>query len=1156
MAPLIALAAVLAGAPNLLPGDTGFDCGPGPFQILAPPTGPAPTLREGVLRLPAGAELLVPLSPPLEAKDLYTLAWSGRGDGGPALLEAEARDRFGRGETARFRLDQAWRPSGLTFQAEPPPRDPEQARAMKVDFDRRGESEPPEWVDLPTVSLRIRVLEGVAALDDVRLVPGPEPVDAEPVTPAVDVVWGDGTAGPFRHGQDSELIVRALGPPAGVTGVCRVLRHDGRVWRELRLEPRADNAWQIAAGDLRPGCYIVELSVVVDERRAARLRPLFVLEDRRTVASPFSFESAAVARAAEAAALGYGQVRLVATWAELAEADGAPRWSAIDALLGPALAAGVRVTFALRLTPADALPAKVRTPRRMDSHGYATGTTLPDVGRWREFVTAVAWRYRGVGLTYELDDQAFRYWHGNDYTEYLRRFREWVRAADPSARVAGIGHVLESTGDSVKLTAFEGEVAGRGGLAMVESLTGWLPGRLGDSPEEWLGIGAAVACGAWTSLPSGPDLQLVSSGTAPVGPLWRDEPRWTSVGGLAAEVSPWQLSARWLRAWLLSLRARPAVFPSGWQGGCGPREIAAQVWLERYLGSRYVADVDLGAGLGAVVFERPLGTGLAAVWNWTDRRWSVRDVPTEPLPILTLDADRTLFRVRDLYGAPVWERGGGEPPTLALGFEPLYIEGSSPGDLLRLLRSARVDGAEMVRAAATLEMGPDGPALAVELANDGSGIACGEVAWRPSPGLELAGAWQGYELLPGERQRLRAPITRWSGGLVPRVRVLAETGTSLYDGRRALVRLPWPERGPFIRIDGDESDWPAAAATFRLDSGDRLIGPDSEWQGPDDLSATVRLAYGDGTIWLLCDVTDERLSLSSSRPLEDADAVAVYLDLDLAGDALDPRMNSDDVLVVLAPTYDGVVQSRHRVVRAAGAGPVLLDADRIRCRVLQRAGGYRCEVALPLTADGRAAVEGQGGFGFELVLHDDDTGAGRRSGLVLFGDPPTFDRPDGWALVWLDRDGRTAWEAEAPAPPAAKAPGVGFETLDEPYRLVAQPPDGATVSVRANADFVRGERILRIRLPSDGQAVRVAELTAPPGRQTTTIWARARVDDRQCPPRLGVEGTRGVEWREPAADWHRYGIAVEGGAMVLVAAGRGEIEVAEIRWTPASPGVR
>ncbi len=185
----------------------------------------------------------------------------------------------------------------------------------------------------------------------------------------------------------------------------------------------------------------------------------------------------------------------------------------------------------------------------------------------------------------------------------------------------------------------------------------------------------------------------------------------------------------------------------------------------------------------------------------------------------------------------------------------------------------------------------------------------------------------------------------------------------------AQVRAVLLERAPVV--DGDLSDWPAGEVAV-LDRPDQLLpGRRARWQGPPDLSATLRVGVDTENLYLALAIEDDT-AFHPSDPWWHGDAVEVFFDFGFAeGEPRKEGFDDDCWQIFLMPrnpeTAWGVAYHGPRGRFDDGG----LRGVRIAGR--EREGGYDLEASLPLAnfVDDPAAARS---IGFALALNDADAG--------------------------------------------------------------------------------------------------------------------------------------------------------------------------------------
>ena len=133
--------------------------------------------------------------------------------------------------------------------------------------------------------------------------------------------------------------------------------------------------------------------------------------------------------------LGVGTIRVPLQWRLVRIRPGEYDWSSIDRLVKVAQTKQIEVLFTIRTTFREEI--KKHKPKK----GAIQQISPPsvDVEHWVHFVEALANRYRGQGVNYEIENEVNgeAFWKGTqeEYLELLKAGYDVIKKADPKAKV-------------------------------------------------------------------------------------------------------------------------------------------------------------------------------------------------------------------------------------------------------------------------------------------------------------------------------------------------------------------------------------------------------------------------------------------------------------------------------------------------------------------------------------------------------------------------------------------------------------------------------------------------------------------------------------------------------------------------------------------------
>jgi hypothetical protein len=156
--------------------------------------------------------------------------------------------------------------------------------------------------------------------------------------------------------------------------------------------------------------------------------------------------------------LGVGKIRVPLQWQLVRIRPGKYDWSTVDRLLKAAQMKNIEVLFTIR-----SLFREQKKMSRYQKDRAQVVSTKVEKEEWILFVEALATRYRGQGVNYEIENEVNgdAFWKGTleEYVELLKTGYDVIKKVDPQARVLpsamGCGIVRNLQLDSVKQEAWK-----------------------------------------------------------------------------------------------------------------------------------------------------------------------------------------------------------------------------------------------------------------------------------------------------------------------------------------------------------------------------------------------------------------------------------------------------------------------------------------------------------------------------------------------------------------------------------------------------------------------------------------------------------------------------------------------------------------------------
>jgi hypothetical protein len=205
-----------------------------------------------------------------------------------------------------------------------------------------------------------------------------------------------------------------------------------------------------------------------------------------------------------------------------------------------------------------------------------------------------------------------------------------------------------------------------------------------------------------------------------------------------------------------------------------------------------------------------------------------------------------------------------------------------------------------------------------------------------------------------------------------------------------------PRRDTAPTIDAQGEDW-SAPLPYLIDQN--VFRPEN-WVGPADQSGSFALAWDANYLYLLVVIVDDiHAQGEHGELLYRGDSLELQLDVDLAGDFNEPRLNGDDFQLGLSPGSNRDNPEAYLWNPAERRGvPAGLA---IVTRATADTGGYLLEAAIPWSMYGITPAGGQR-MGFALNSSDNDTpGTNEQQSMLSSVSTRTLLDPMTWGTVEL-----------------------------------------------------------------------------------------------------------------------------------------------------------
>ncbi len=657
----------------------------------------------------------------------------------------------------------------------------------------------------------------------------------------------------------------------------------------------------------------------------------------------------------------------VAPWSAVEPEQGKFNWAHTDAQIEAANRAGLNVMCVIGGMFDDHHLFLPEWVRNRDRSGNPKGTPVdgkcyfaqrfpgmhyfqPDMRDWRNYVSAVATRYRGRIKYYEITNEPNLYLLPETYMEYMKAASEEIRKADPGAVILG----LCSTSDfGADIDDFIGQCLKLGADKYMEHITIHPYAKLDNSlPLSQMEarrrlIGNLRKFGVKARLWNGENYYVLTDwmpATDYAGRTWPESIARhliVDMGEGCSGSTPTHFQT------LCSSRGKPyfcrsnSISTHEYPDSRFAAHSAAAYFLS---GAEPVAKYDLPAGALAYTFRRG-GTLYSAVWN------SRSAVPTQ----LTLPkADCTFY---DLMSNPLPKPQG---KALPLGLAPYYIEwgkGVKESAVDAYFRSGPVRGEGKFLSDRVLLTDEDGARQLCFSALNLSGQPLDKVKFiAESADFAAPAAQAAGEFADNTAVEFAMPVTLKNPARETGVTLHEEADPEFTLTRKALY-------APLTTLG-------AAPRTFQLTKA--FHGKPAS---PQDLSAelALRADRAKGCLYLTVRVRDDGRG-KEQKEAWNADGIELFLDRDVFHG--DPSGYGKEMLHLVFPRKAGTV-------RKSG----------IACTMSDRPDGYDAEFEIP------AKIPGV--LGFDLAVNDSD-GDGRKCQLVWSGNSENYKDRSGFRILLLD----------------------------------------------------------------------------------------------------------------------------------------------------------
>ncbi len=310
---------------------------------------------------------------------------------------------------------------------------------------------------------------------------------------------------------------------------------------------------------------------------------------------------------------------------------------------------------------------------------------------------------------------------------------------------------------------------------------------------------------------------------------------------------------------------------------------------------------------------------------------------------------------------------------------------------------------------------------------------------------------------------------------------------------------------PPIQVDAVLDDWTGIPNPFVLDRKEQVTYTPEVWEGPADLSGTIRLAYRHDGLFIAAEVTDDVVNQPyRARDIWKGDHVNVWVDLTPGQDPDRQMFGTGQFHFVLSPGNLGGTGGKEKVIppEIYLYRPEGLPQEGGEIASRRTPTGYVIEAFVPFSRLGVSrGVKRNQDANFELAISEADGSPARQEALMTFDTRKwQYSRKRLLTCVFGDGNGRgTAPARGKPIPgDVVVEPGetvsVSFEADETPagkeayvyFKALLQAPAVTGVEPRALRISLNGQPLTAERLSNRNPTSRffagdMAEFVAPDG---------------------------------------------------------------------------